>query len=90
MIADCCRIKAAIVADDEREAGPGRVLNFGHTVGHALEAATQYRRLLHGEAVAYGMLAACDLAAARGVLLDGGPGRGGRPDRATRPAAAAH
>ena len=58
VIADCCRIKAAIVADDEREAGPRRVLNFGHTVGHALEASTQYRRFLHGEAVAYGMLAA--------------------------------
>jgi 3-dehydroquinate synthase len=67
VIADCCRIKSAIVADDEREAGPRRVLNFGHTVGHALEAATQYRRLLHGEAVAYGMLAACGIAAARGV-----------------------
>jgi 3-dehydroquinate synthase len=67
MIAECCRIKAAIVADDEREAGPRRVLNFGHTVGHALEASTQYRRFLHGEAVAYGMLAACALGAARGV-----------------------
>ena len=58
VIADCCRIKGAIVAADEREAGARRVLNFGHTVGHALEAATRYRRLLHGEAVAYGMLAA--------------------------------
>ena len=67
VIADCCRIKAAIVAGDEREAGPRRVLNFGHTVGHALEASTQYRRFLHGEAVAYGMQAACAIAAARGV-----------------------
>jgi 3-dehydroquinate synthase len=67
VIAHCCRIKSAIVADDEREAGPRRVLNFGHTVGHALETATQYRRFLHGEAVAYGMLAACAIAAARGV-----------------------
>jgi 3-dehydroquinate synthase len=67
VIADCCRIKAAIVVDDEREAGPRRVLNFGHTVGHALEASTQYRHFLHGEAVAYGMLAACTIAAARGV-----------------------
>jgi 3-dehydroquinate synthase len=68
VIADCCRIKGAIVAGDEREAGPRRVLNFGHTVGHALEAATRYRRFLHGEAVAYGMLAACAIAVARGVL----------------------
>ena len=67
VIAECCRIKSAIVAGDEREAGPRRVLNFGHTVGHALEASTQYRRFLHGEAVAYGMLAACAIAAARGV-----------------------
>jgi 3-dehydroquinate synthase len=67
VIADCCRIKSAIVAADEREAGPRRVLNFGHTVGHALETATQYRRFLHGEAVAYGMLAACAIAATRGV-----------------------
>jgi 3-dehydroquinate synthase len=67
VIADCCRIKAGVVADDEREAGPRRVLNFGHTVGHALETSTQYRRFLHGEAVAYGMLAACAIAASRGV-----------------------
>jgi 3-dehydroquinate synthase len=67
-IAACCRIKGAIVAADERETGGRRVLNFGHTVGHALEAATKYRRLLHGEAVAYGMLAACAIASARGAL----------------------
>ena len=68
VIAACCRIKGAIVAGDEREAGGRRVLNFGHTVGHALEAGTRYRRLLHGESVAYGMLAACAIAAARGAL----------------------
>jgi 3-dehydroquinate synthase len=68
VIAACCRIKGAIVAADERDTGGRRVLNFGHTVGHALEAGTKYRRLLHGEAVAYGMLAACGIAAARGVL----------------------
>jgi len=68
VIAACCRIKGAIVAADERETGGRRVLNFGHTVGHALEAGTRYRRLLHGEAVAYGMLAACGIAAARGAL----------------------
>jgi 3-dehydroquinate synthase len=68
VIAACCRVKGAIVAADEREAGGRRVLNFGHTIGHALEAATRYRRLLHGEAVAYGMLAACTIASARGAL----------------------
>jgi 3-dehydroquinate synthase len=68
VIAACCRIKGAIVAADERESGGRRVLNFGHTVGHALETGTKYRRLLHGEAVAYGMLAACAIAAARGAL----------------------
>jgi 3-dehydroquinate synthase len=68
VIAACCRLKGAIVAADEREAGGRRVLNFGHTVGHALEAGTRYKRLLHGEAVGYGILAACAIAAARGAL----------------------
>ena len=68
IIADCCRIKGAIVSQDERESGARRILNFGHTVGHALEASTRYRRFLHGEAVAYGMLASCAIAAARGML----------------------
>jgi len=68
VIAACCRLKGAIVAADERETGARRVLNFGHTVGHALEAGTQYRRLLHGESVAYGMLAACAIAVRRGSL----------------------
>jgi 3-dehydroquinate synthase len=68
IIAESCRIKADIVAADEREAGPRRVLNFGHTAGHALEAVTRYRRFRHGEAVAYGMLVAAELALARGAL----------------------
>ena len=68
IIADCCRIKAAVVSEDEREAGPRRMLNFGHTVGHALEALTGYRRFRHGEAVAYGMLAAARISARRGLL----------------------
>lgn len=67
-IAESCRIKAQIVAEDERESGPRRVLNFGHTAGHALEAVTKYRRFRHGEAVAYGMLTAAELARGRGVL----------------------
>ena len=53
---------------DERESGPRRALNFGHTLGHALEAVTKYRRFRHGEAVGYGMLAAANLAVARGVM----------------------
>jgi 3-dehydroquinate synthase len=68
IIADSCRIKAAIVASDEREAGPRRVLNFGHTIGHALESLTRYHRFLHGEAVGFGMLVAADLAVRRGFL----------------------
>src|SRR3954465_3243552 len=68
IVSESCRIKAHIVEQDERESGLRRTLNFGHTAGHALEAVTKYRRFLHGEAVAYGMLAAAELAAARGVL----------------------
>lgn len=62
-----CAFKAKIVAGDEREdvsrqdARSRRVLNFGHTVGHALESLTKYRRFLHGEAVGYGMLAAAEI-----------------------------
>jgi len=67
VVAESCRIKAAVVSADERESGLRRVLNFGHTVGHALEAVTKYRRFRHGEAVAYGMLAALALGTARGV-----------------------
>ena len=63
-----CRIKAEVVAADERETGRRRVLNFGHTTGHALEAVTHYRRLRHGEAVAYGMLVAAHIGASRGLL----------------------
>jgi 3-dehydroquinate synthase len=68
IVSESCQIKARIVEQDERESGLRRTLNFGHTAGHALEAVTKYRRFLHGEAVAYGMLAAAGLAAARGVL----------------------
>ncbi len=67
MVAESCRIKADVVSRDEREAGLRRTLNFGHTIGHALEAATDYRRLRHGEAVAYGMMAAAALGHRRGV-----------------------
>jgi 3-dehydroquinate synthase len=68
IIADCCRIKAAVVQEDERERGPRRLLNFGHTAGHAFEALTRYRRFRHGEAIAWGMLVAAEVSVARGVL----------------------
>jgi 3-dehydroquinate synthase len=70
IISESCRIKAAVVSVDEREAGPRRILNFGHTAGHAIEAVTKYRRYRHGEAVGYGMLVAAELAVGRGALAD--------------------
>ncbi len=71
VIGECCSIKAAVVERDERESGPRRVLNLGHTVGHALEAVTKYRRFRHGEAVAFGLLAAAELSVSRGVMPSG-------------------
>jgi 3-dehydroquinate synthase len=68
IIAECSRIKARVVMADERETGERRILNFGHTAGHALEAITAYRRFRHGEAVGLGMLTAAALAHARGAL----------------------
>ena len=65
IIGEACQIKATIVSKDERESGVRRTLNFGHTVGHAIEAVTHYRRFRHGEAVAYGMLAAAHIAVRR-------------------------
>jgi 3-dehydroquinate synthase len=62
VIAESVKLKAEIVSADERENGLRRFLNFGHTVGHALEAETGYRHFLHGEAVAWGMLAATRIA----------------------------
>lgn len=58
VIHDCARIKAEVVAVDEKESDLRRILNFGHTIGHALEADTGYRHFLHGEAVGWGMAAA--------------------------------
>jgi 3-dehydroquinate synthase len=62
IIVDSVRVKAAVVGADEKESDLRRILNFGHTVGHALEAATDYTQLLHGEAVAWGMMAAATIA----------------------------
>lgn len=71
IIRESCDIKAAVVDEDEREHGRRRTLNFGHTTGHALEAVTKYRRFRHGEAVAYGMLVAAEIAVTRGTMATG-------------------
>jgi 3-dehydroquinate synthase len=62
VIADSIRVKADVVSADEKESGLRRILNFGHTIGHALEAATEYSHFLHGEAVGWGMIAAAAIA----------------------------
>src|SRR6202521_3478656 len=69
-IARSCEIKATVVAKDERERNLRAILNFGHTFGHAIEAATAYETYLHGEAVGLGMLIAADLSHRLG-LIDG-------------------
>lgn len=63
LIAEAVRVKADVVAADEREGDLRRILNFGHTVGHALEVETGYKHFLHGEAVAWGMVAASMISA---------------------------
>jgi 3-dehydroquinate synthase len=67
VIVDSVRVKASVVAADERESSLRRILNFGHTIGHALEAATGYTQLLHGEAIAWGMLAATGIGRKTGI-----------------------
>ena len=74
VIAESVRLKAEVVSSDERENGLRRVLNLGHTIGHALEAETDYRHFLHGEAVAWGMVAAANIATAMNKL-DGASAR---------------
>jgi 3-dehydroquinate synthase len=71
IICESVRIKCDVVTADEKEGDLRRILNFGHTIGHALEAETQYKRLLHGEAVAFGMRAATILARLAGLLPAG-------------------
>ena len=68
VIAASIRMKAGVVNKDERETGLRMILNLGHTVGHALEQATRYKALLHGEAVGWGMVAALYLARQRGTI----------------------
>ena len=67
VIAESVRLKAQVVSADEKEGDLRRVLNFGHTLGHAFEAATGYKKFLHGEAVAWGMIAAANIAAQIGI-----------------------
>lgn len=67
MITSAVKVKADIVAKDEREGGLRRILNFGHTIGHALEADSIYKRFLHGEAVGWGMVAAAEIGVLTGV-----------------------
>jgi 3-dehydroquinate synthase len=68
VVADSVQMKADVVRADEREGGLRMILNLGHTLGHAIEAATGYKALLHGEAVAWGMLAATAIAKRRGLV----------------------
>jgi 3-dehydroquinate synthase len=68
VIAASIRMKAGVVNKDERESGLRMILNLGHTVGHALEQATGYKALLHGEAVAWGMVATLHLGRKRGTI----------------------
>ena len=71
VIATSIRMKAEVVKLDERESGLRMILNFGHTVGHALEQVTGYKALLHGEAVGWGMVASLALARRRGTISSG-------------------
>jgi 3-dehydroquinate synthase len=97
VIETCVRIKADVVARDDRELGPRRILNFGHTLAHGLEAVTRYGRLLHGEAVAIGMVFAAELGEALGRTEPGTArrvesllaayGLPTRPERILRPSA---
>ncbi|MFB3882009.1 MAG: 3-dehydroquinate synthase [Armatimonadota bacterium] len=68
LVSRCCELKARVVESDERESGRRALLNFGHTVGHALESLTGYGRLRHGEAVSVGMVAAARLSRLLGLL----------------------
>ncbi len=64
IVARCCAIKAEVVGQDEKEGGLRAILNFGHTIGHAIEAISGYGKFLHGEAIAFGQVAAAELSCA--------------------------
>lgn len=70
VVAASVRVKADVVANDERESGLRMILNYGHTLGHAIEAATGYKQLLHGEAVGWGSIAATRLGQMRGMISE--------------------
>ncbi len=70
VVAASVRVKADVVGKDEKEAGLRMILNFGHTIGHAIEAATNYKQLLHGEAIAWGSIAALSVAVARNTISE--------------------
>lgn len=67
LIVGCIKVKADVVGADEKEGGERRILNFGHTIGHALESATRYKHFLHGEAVGWGMVAAAAIGREMGI-----------------------
>ena len=75
IITESVKLKAEVVSSDERENGLRRVLNLGHTIGHALEAESGYRHFLHGEAVAWGMIASANIASAVGRIDQAGASR---------------
>ena len=70
VVAASVQVKADVVASDERESGLRMILNYGHTLGHAIEAATRYKQLLHGEAVGWGSIAATRLGLKRGLISE--------------------
>jgi 3-dehydroquinate synthase len=75
VVARCCEIKAEVVAQDETEGGLRAILNFGHTIGHALEAISGYGKFLHGEAISIGQVAAARLSVAVAGLPESEAGR---------------
>jgi 3-dehydroquinate synthase len=70
VVAASVKVKADVVSRDERESGLRMILNYGHTIGHAIEAATGYKQLLHGEAVGWGSIAATKLGLSRGMITE--------------------
>jgi len=70
LVTYCCRLKAAVVAQDEREVGLRAILNLGHTIGHAIEKVTNYKKFTHGEAVALGLIGAFELAFDKNLISE--------------------
>src|SRR6185369_1874601 len=70
IVRTCCTLKALVIGEDETEQDYRAILNFGHTIGHALESLTEYKQFLHGEAVAIGMVAAARVSRRLGVCSE--------------------